>query len=277
MNILLQKCMPQHGLSRLMGYVGNCQWRWVKTPFIKRFIKAYGVDLSEAERTQVKDYSSFNDFFTRQLKPGVREFDHPADAILSPADGMLSQFGQISRGRCIQAKGVDYTVTDLLADDALAAQFEQGQFATIYLSPKDYHRVHMPMTGTLKKMIYIPGQLFSVNTYTAEHLPGLFTKNERVVCVFDTAHGPMVQVMVGAMIVASVFTQWAGCVAPSRTRQITAWDYSDNPITLARGDEMGFFQMGSTTVTLWPSDAPYFISGLHVNQSVQVGQPLLSE
>lgn len=275
MNIFFQTCMPQHALSRLMGCFGNCTWPWVKTPFIKRFVKTYGVDLSEAQRTQVSDYDSFNDFFTRQLKRGARQFDHPYEDILSPADGLLSQFGAIREGRCIQAKGIDFTVADLLADDQLATEFQSGQFATIYLSPKDYHRVHMPMTATLRKMIYVPGKLFSVNTYTADNLPGLFTKNERVVCVFDTDRGPMVQVMVGAMIVASIYTSWHGCVAPCRTKQVTVWDYSDNPITLQRGDEMGFFQMGSTTVTLWADDALTFSSALTVGQMVRVGQPIV--
>jgi phosphatidylserine decarboxylase len=277
MNIKLQGCLPQKALSRLMGWVASCRCRWFKNAMIRWFIRSYQVNLSEAERTSVNDYTCFNDFFTRYLKPGVRNLAHADTISISPADGVLSQFGTIQKGQCIQAKGVDYSVAALLADTAEAEQFDQGLFYTIYLSPRDYHRVHMPVSGRLTRMMHVPGCLFSVNEATAAALPGLFAKNERVVCYFDTEVGPMAMILVGAMIVASIFTQWHGCVTPPHSSTLTEWDYSDQDIRLARGDEMGYFQMGSTVITLFAEQALAFMSALKPGQPVQLGNALLSQ
>ena len=274
MKISIQRHIPQHLLSRLVGYLANARWRWLKNTMIRWFIRRYNVDITQAKFESLDQYPSFNAFFTRQLKDGVRSFDHPDHTVLMPADGVLSQFGLIQDGACVQAKGFDYTVSDLLADRTLATYFDRGSFATVYLSPRDYHRVHMPITGTLRQMIYVPGRLFSVNTQTASALPGLFTRNERVVCLFDTEAGPMAMVLVGAMIVASVFTAWHGQVAPSSLRHTSVWDYSDQNIVLARGDEMGYFQMGSTVIVLFAERTVEFDTYLRNTLPVQLGQPM---
>ncbi|MGK0498411.1 MAG: phosphatidylserine decarboxylase [Oceanicoccus sp.] len=251
--IIFQYLVPQHLLSRLAGKVADCEWPWLKNLFINWFIDRYQVNMDEAADPEPTNYASFNAFFTRQLEAGARPIVAEGNAIASPADGAISQLGTIENGRIFQAKGQNYTLTELLGgDEAIAAPFQDGKFATVYLSPKDYHRVHMPITGTLKTMIYVPGDLFSVNTVTAENVPRLFARNERAVCIFDTEIGPMAVVLVGAMIVAGIETVWAGQVAPIK-RSINTQHYFDQElsISLQKGDEMGRFKLGSTAIVLF--------------------------
>ncbi|MCL6415624.1 archaetidylserine decarboxylase [Aestuariirhabdus sp. Z084] len=274
---LLQYLIPQHALSRVAGWVAECRWPWLKNRFIGIFVRHYRVDMSQAAEEDPKAYAHFNDFFTRALKPDARVIAEDKSQLVCPADGQISQIGQIEYGRIFQAKGQDYSLTELVGGDtALADEFMNGAFATIYLSPRDYHRVHMPMNGTLRSMTYVPGQLFSVNQATAENIPRLFARNERVVAIFDTEQGPMAMILVGAMIVASIETVWAGLVAPVR-REIKCTDYSDEarqPITLKRGEEMGRFKLGSTVILLHPKDSMKWLESMRAGNSVRMGEAL---
>jgi phosphatidylserine decarboxylase len=222
----------------------------------------------------VAAYATFNDFFTRPLKPGARPLD-AADWVC-PVDGAISQLGPISGDQVFQAKGHSYSTTALVGGDAaLASQFQDGQFATIYLSPRDYHRIHMPCAGSLTRMVYVPGELFSVNPATARGVPGLFARNERVVCVFDTAFGPMVLVLVGATIVGSMATVWHGMVNPPRLPDVRTWTYEDDRITLGQGAEMGRFMLGSTVVMLWPQSADLrFQPDWSATRAVRMGETM---
>ncbi len=272
--IISQYLLPQHLLSRLAGCLANCTWAWVKNPFISWFVKRYGVDMREAEQTDPLAFACFNDFFTRALKPGARPLAPEPDAILCPADGTISQIGKIEHGRIFQAKGQSFSVLELVGGNpAHAALFQGGEFATVYLSPKDYHRVHMPCAGTLTDMVYVPGKLFSVNQITAENVPELFARNERVVCLFDTSHGPMAVVLVGAMIVASVETVWAGLVAPP-TRQLKAERYGQAAPTLERGSEMGRFKLGSTAIVLFGPGHAAWDPAMRAGAAVSMGQAM---
>ena len=249
--VLPQYLLPKKLVTQLAGRFASAELGGVTQAAISRFVAHYGVDMSEAAEPDITRYASFNDFFTRALRAGARPL---ADAdYVCPVDGAISQFGAIERDQIFQAKGHHYSTCALLAGDAaLAAEFENGQFATIYLSPKDYHRVHMPCAGRLLRMVYVPGDLFSVNPTTVRGVPGLFARNERVVCVFDTARGPFVLVLVGATIVGSMATVWHGVVTPPRPGEIKRWDYTNQPVELAKGAEMGRFLLGSTVVLLWP-------------------------
>ena len=250
--IRLQHLIPQHGLSRAAGWLASTDNALVKNTFIKWFVKRYKVDMSLAAEENPLAYACFNDFFTRALKPGARPIDSAADSIVCPADGAISQLGNIVDGRIFQAKGQDYTTLELLGgDETLAAEFAGGTFATVYLSPRDYHRVHMPYCGKLRSMVSIPGELFSVNTVTAENVPRLFARNERAVAIFDTDIGPMAVVLVGAMIVAGIETVWDGQIAPFASREIATSLYPYQNIQLNKGDEMGRFKLGSTAVILF--------------------------
>lgn len=270
--ILMQYLLPHHLLSRLAGCLANCTWSWVKNPFINWFVGHYKVDMSQALEENPTAYSSFNDFFTRVLKADARPLDRTPGGILCPADGTISQLGKIEHGRIFQAKGHSFSVTELLGGNpAHAAAFQGGEFATVYLSPRDYHRVHMPFTGTLTEMIYVPGRLFSVNQTTAENVPELFARNERVVCLFDTEVGPMAVVLVGAMIVASVETVWAGLVAPP-SRQLRATEYGQAAPSIARGEEMGRFKLGSTAVVLFGPNVASWQTELKAGSPVSMGQ-----
>ncbi|MEH6501236.1 MAG: archaetidylserine decarboxylase [Pseudoalteromonas distincta] len=272
--IISQYLLPQHLLSRLAGCLANCTWAWVKNPFISWFVKRYGVDMREAEQTDPLAFACFNDFFTRALKPGARPLAPEPDSILCPADGTISQLGKIEHGRIFQAKGQSFSVLELVGGNpAHAALFQGGEFATVYLSPKDYHRVHMPCAGTLTDMVYVPGKLFSVNQITAENVPELFARNERVVCLFDTSHGPMAVVLVGAMIVASVETVWAGLVAPP-TRQLKAERYGQAAPTLERGSEMGRFKLGSTAIVLFGPGHATWDPAMRAGAAVSMGQAM---
>lgn len=253
LKILLQYLMPKHLVSRLVGRLAAKQGGRLPQWLITRFIRQYQVNMSEALHEDPAHYASFNDFFTRELKADARPLVEGEQVLAMPVDGAISQLAPIQEGRIIQAKGHDYSARTLLGGDkALAAPFMGGDFATIYLAPKDYHRIHMPLDGVLKTMIYVPGELFSVNPLTASRVPELFARNERVVCVFDTAAGPMAMVLVGATIVASIETVWAGTVTPPAGKRIQRWDYDpESAPRLAKGAEMGRFKLGSTVVCLF--------------------------
>jgi phosphatidylserine decarboxylase len=255
--VLLQYLLPQKALTAFAGWcAGSRATGWTRS-VIPWFIKRYGVDMTEAANPDPRSYPTFNEFFTRALRPGARPLAS-ADWVC-PVDGAISQFGPINKDQIFQAKGHQYSTRALVGGDAqLAARFDDGHFATIYLSPRDYHRIHMPCDARLKRMIYVPGDLFSVNPVTARGVPGLFARNERVVCVFDTAHGPFIQVLVGATIVGSMATTWHGVVNPPRTPNVRQWRYDDAPVALKQGDEMGRFLLGSTVVLLWPRDTLCF-------------------
>ena len=278
--ILSQYLLPHHLLSRLIGYAAECRATWFKSRLINWFAKQYQVDMSEAAVEQLDAYEHFNAFFTRALKDGARPLDSGTDAVLCPADGAVSQLGKIEHGRIFQAKGHSFSVLELLGgDSARAAEFMGGEFATIYLSPKDYHRVHMPLAGTLREMVYVPGRLFSVNQTTAENVPELFARNERAVCIFDTERGPMAVVLVGAMIVASIETVWAGLVTPpKRELKSTRYDAAARaPIELAKGAELGRFKLGSTAIVLFGPEQVQWATDLAASSPVRMGQLLGSQ
>ncbi|WP_076415766.1 archaetidylserine decarboxylase [Shewanella sp. UCD-KL12] len=257
--IALQYIMPKHLVSRLVGKLAAAELGAVTTACIKWFIKQYKIDMSEAAQSEPEAYKTFNQFFTRPLKSGMRPIYDNEQYIVHPVDGAVSQLGPIKDGQIFQAKGHEYSSLALLgnqADDA--KRFEDGDFATIYLAPKDYHRIHMPVKGTLSKMTYVPGELFSVNPLTAENVPGLFARNERVVAIFETEIGPIAMVLVGATIVASIETVWAGTVTPPTGKNVFTWEYpTEGPdaLTLDKGAEMGRFKLGSTVVMLFAKDA----------------------
>lgn len=232
--------------------------------------------MSEAIQTDPFKYPTYNDFFTRHLKPECRPIDNNNDAIVSPADGNMAQIGMIKQDQILQAKGHNYSVQSLLGGDLnLATQFINGSFATIYLAPKDYHRVHMPLTGRLKKMIYVPGKLFSVNAHAAENIPDLFARNERVIAIFETIAGPMALILVGAMIVGSIETKWFGTVTPPHSKTIKTWEYnSDSNIELSKGDEMGLFKLGSTVIVLFASQTMLWDQNIGINSDLKMGSKI---
>lgn len=275
--ILFQHIVPQHLLSRFVGKIADCETPWVKNSFIKWFNKNYQINMSEAQEEIPTNYPSFNAFFTRALKEGARPIDQTAGIIVSPADGAISQLGPIDHGRIFQAKGRGYGLTTLLGGDQdRAADFIDGQFATVYLSPKDYHRVHMPVTGTLTHTIYVPGDLFSVNQTTAQGVDQLFARNERLVAFFDTEHGPMAMILVGAMIVAGIETVWSGQEAPLLKQPIhkSFTQQASTPITLEKGEEMGRFKLGSTVILLFGKDSIDWNESLTANSPVTLGEAL---
>ncbi len=275
--ILSQYILPHHLVSRAVGWLAECRVRWLKNALIKAFIRHFKVDMSESRVAHAEGFQHFNDFFTRELKEGARPLDQAPGAILNPCDGAISQLGRIEQGRIFQAKGHSFGLIDLLGGDhERAVPFMGGQFATIYLSPKDYHRVHMPLAGTLREMVYVPGRIFSVNTVTTEQVPELFARNERVVCLFDTERGPMAMILVGAMIVASIETVWAGLVTPpKRTLKRVAYDEAARaPIHLDKGAEMGRFKLGSTVILLFGPDQVRWAESLQPLSLVRMGQSL---
>jgi phosphatidylserine decarboxylase len=273
--IALQYFVPQALLSRLIGAVARCQWGFVKNRFIEKFIARYNVDMSQAQEENPRAYAHFNAFFTRALKPGMRTICSGVGEVACPADGAISQLGEIKNGRVFQAKGQDFNLLELLGgQEDLAAAFADGLFATVYLSPKDYHRVHMPLAGQLVRMVHIPGDLFSVNTITAGLVPRLFARNERVVCQFATDYGPMAVVLVGAMIVASIETPWAGVVAPTRKVIRNTYFGSAPTVNLAKGEEMGRFLLGSTAVVLLPKGIGRWRDDLKAGSPVMMGEAI---
>ncbi len=250
-SVFLQHLLPQQALTRLAGRVASWHGGARTTALIEWFVRRYGVDMSEAAEPDVAAYATFNDFFTRALKPGVRPL--ASSELICPVDGAISQWGAIEVDQIFQAKGHRYSTTSLVGGDAaLAAEFQNGHFATLYLSPRDYHRIHMPCAGVLRRMIHVPGDLYSVNPATARGVPGLFARNERVVCVFETEGRPWVLVLVGATIVGSMATVWHGAIDRSYG-DVRQWDYTDQHIALAQGQEMGRFLLGSTVVMLFPA------------------------
>jgi len=271
LKVIPQYLLPKLALTVFAGFVANAKWGGFTTRLITWFVARYGVQMAEAANPDIGSYATFNDFFTRSLRAGARPLAN-ADFIC-PVDGAISQLGVIEGGQIFQAKGHDYSTTALVGGDtALAAHFENGHFATLYLSPKDYHRIHMPCDGILRRMIYMPGALFSVNPTTARGVPGLFARNERVVCVFDSAHGLFVLTLVGATIVGSMATVWHGVVNPPRRPKVTEWTYDVNKISLKKGDEMGRFLLGSTVVMLFPKDTLAFSPTWQSTGAIRMGE-----
>jgi phosphatidylserine decarboxylase len=271
--VLPQYLLPKQALTALAGKFATARAGGLTTSVIRWFVGRYQVDMSEAANPDIASYSSFNEFFTRPLKPGARPLA-PA-AFICPVDGAISQFGAIERDQIFQAKGHSYTTSALVGGDAeLARQFADGDFATLYLSPKDYHRIHMPCDGRLLRMIHVPGALFSVNPTTARGVPGLFARNERVVCVFETAHGPFVLALVGATIVGSMATVWHGVVNPPRPGYLRDWSYDDRELRYRQGEEMGRFLLGSTVVMLFPRGVMKFNAEWAPQRPIRLGEKM---
>jgi phosphatidylserine decarboxylase len=271
--VMPQYLIPKQALTAFAGWVAGSQWGSVTTGIIDRFVRRYNVNMSEAANPDTASYKSFNEFFTRPLRGDARPLAQ-AD-LVSPVDGAISQCGPIEGDQVFQAKGHSYSTRALLGGDAaLAAQFQDGEFATLYLSPRDYHRIHMPCAGRLTRMIYVPGDLFSVNPTTARGVPGLFARNERVVCVFEGANGPFVMVLVGATIVGSMATVWHGVVNPPRPGVVREWTYEMGSITLAQGEEMGRFLLGSTVVMLFPQGLMQFNADWTQTRPIVMGEAM---
>lgn len=271
--LFLQYIVPQHLLSRLMGALANCRCKKLKNWAIGRFIKAYGVDMSLAVEQDYREYSSFNDFFIRHLKPDVRPVAPGEDILVSPVDGSVSELGDIRDGQLMQAKGTYFGLGALLAGQRdLVSAYQGGSFMTAYLSPKDYHRIHMPCDAELIKMVYVPGKLFSVNRQAVAAIEGLFARNERVICHFKTATGPLALILVGAMIVGSISVDWHGVVNAPRGETITAWEYEDQDIRFNKGDEMGYFKLGSTVITLTSQQDMKWVESLEADAPLMMGE-----
>lgn len=269
--VLPQYLLPKGALTNFAGRIAGAKGGAMTTRLIRWFVGRYNVNMDEALDPDITHYASFNDFFTRALRPGARPLAKAA--YVCPVDGRISQFGTIDKDQIFQAKGHNFSTTALVGGDAaLAAQFEHGSFANLYLSPRDYHRIHMPCDGRLTRMIYVPGELFSVNPTTARGIPGLFARNERVVCVFDTANGPFVMTLVGATIVGSMATVWHGVVNPPRTGQVRDWSYANDNVVLKQGEELGRFLLGSTVVMLFPKGTVDFNANWQPAGPVQLGE-----
>ena len=271
--VLPQYLMPKQALTAFAGWVAGSQWGSATTGIIDWFVQRYHVNMAEAANPDTASYKSFNEFFTRSLRADARPLAETA--FVSPVDGAISQCGPIEGDQVFQAKGHSYSTRALVGGDAaLAAQFQHGEFATLYLSPRDYHRIHMPCAGRLTRMIHVPGELFSVNPTTARGVPGLFARNERVVCVFEGEHGPFVMVLVGATIVGSMATVWHGVVNPPRPGTLREWSYEMDSISLAKGEEMGRFLLGSTVVMLFPKGAVQFEKDWAPSRPIGMGEPM---
>ncbi len=275
----LQYILPKLWLTRLAGWGASKRAGWLTKAVIDLFVKYYKVNMSEALRSDTASYRTFNDFFVRPLRDGVRPVNNDPNVLVMPADGVISQLGPIEDNKILQAKGHNYTLEALLAGNhQMADLFRNGQFATTYLSPRDYHRVHMPCNGILREMIYVPGDLFSVNHLTAQNVPNLFARNERVICLFDTEFGPMAQILVGATIVGSIETVWAGTITPPREGIIKRWAYpageADGAVALLKGQEMGRFKLGSTVINLFAPGQVNLISGLQNLSITKLGEAL---
>ncbi|WP_029414252.1 archaetidylserine decarboxylase [Acidovorax radicis] len=271
--VLPQYLMPKQALTTLAGKFASARLGSLTTSVIRRFVARYNVNMAEAANPDITSYASFNDFFTRALRPGARPLA-TAD-LICPVDGAISQLGPIAKDQVFQAKGHTYSTTALVGGDAAAAaRFDNGHFATLYLSPRDYHRIHMPCAGELTRMVHVPGDLFSVNPTTARGVPGLFARNERVVCFFESAQGPFVLVLVGATIVGSMATVWHGQVNPPRTGTLRQWDYAKGQVSLRQGEEMGRFLLGSTVVMLFPAGPLQFNPQWAPTRPIQLGEAM---
>jgi phosphatidylserine decarboxylase len=267
--------LPHHWLTGFIHRAARCEWPAFKNALIERFIRLYRVDMDLAEVRDPHAFPHFNAFFTRALRPDARPLELGAGAILSPVDGKVSECGRIEAGRILQAKGHRYRLNDLLADDRdMTRMFEGGAFATLYLSPRDYHRIHMPLTGRLRKQVYVPGRLFPVNTPSTRVVPSLFARNERVIALFETKAGPLAMILVGALFVGSMETVWAGTITPTNHRYIQVRDYSAElvPVVLKQGAEMGRFNMGSTVILLFGAGRATWSTGLCADAPVKMGQ-----
>lgn len=271
--VLPQYLLPKQALTTLAGKFASARLGGLTTSVIRWFVGRYNVNMGEAANPDIASYASFNDFFTRALKDGARPL---ADAdLICPVDGAISQFGPIAKDQVFQAKGHTYSTTALVGGDAAAAaRFDDGYFATLYLSPRDYHRIHMPCAGELTRMVHVPGDLFSVNPTTARGVPGLFARNERVVCFFESAQGPFVLVLVGATIVGSMATVWHGQVNPPRPGTLRQWDYAPGQVSLQKGEEMGRFLLGSTVVMLFPKGPLQFNPQWAPARPIQLGEAM---
>ncbi|QPB43671.1 phosphatidylserine decarboxylase [Rodentibacter haemolyticus] len=276
LKIAFQYVMPQFYLTRFAGWFAKQKWGKITHLAIQVFAKKYHIDMSIAQKEQFNEYASFNEFFIRPLKENARPINQNPSALCLPADGRISECGHIDDNRLLQAKGHFFRLEELLAEDeTLVETFKNGEFVTTYLSPRDYHRVHMPCDGTLRKMIYVPGELFSVNPFLAQHIPNLFARNERVICVFDTEFGTMVQILVGATITASIGTTWAGVINPPRHDTVKTWTYEgENAVKLTKGQEMGWFQLGSTVINLFQENQVRLADHLTVSEPVRMGEIL---
>ncbi|WP_127959820.1 archaetidylserine decarboxylase [Serratia microhaemolytica] len=275
--IKTQYGLPRMALTRFAGWLANKRVRWLTQLLVSAFVRYYRVNMQEAQNPDIRSYATFNDFFARALHDGARPIVAEPELLALPADGAISQLGRIEEGQLFQAKGHYYSLEALLAgNEQLAEQFRHGLFATTYLAPRDYHRVHMPCDAVLREMIYVPGDLFSVNQLTAAHVPNLFARNERVICVFDTDVGTMVQILVGATIVGSIETVWAGTVTPPREGIIKRWRYpaADQPgaVVLAKGEMMGCFKLGSTVINLFTPGKIAFVPTLSSGSVTRMGQ-----
>ncbi|MFO1436302.1 MAG: archaetidylserine decarboxylase [Gammaproteobacteria bacterium] len=270
-----QYVLPQHGLSACAYALTRTRVRWLKNVLIRAFIAQYKVNMQEAAQSDSTQYQNFNAFFTRTLKTGARPLPESPNALASPVDGAISQIGLLRNNMLIQAKGREYSVEALLGGDVdNARRFHGGAFATLYLSPRDYHRIHMPCDGTLKEMVYVPGRLFSVNSATTRQVDCLFSRNERVICYFDTDHGRMAIVMVGAIFVGSIETTWAGEITPASPRQMACWRYDAKPQDFARGQEIGRFNMGSTVILLFEPAQLQWADAMRSETAIRQGQSL---
>jgi phosphatidylserine decarboxylase len=276
--VALQYLLPQHLLSRAVHWLARNRTSWIKNALIDNFVVNYRPDLTEAEQSDPRKYPSFNEFFTRALRPGARPVDPAPDVLVSPVDGVVSQLGRLDGSWLVQAKGLAYTLESLLDEmtPAWASAFRGGAFATLYLAPTNYHRVHMPLTGSLQAAWYVPGQLFSVNATTASAVPGLFARNERVVCVFSEGTLSFALIMVGALFVGSMTTVWHGDITPRtpRARAELALNFTDARLRQDKGAEMGRFNMGSTVILLLPPGRSEWLASLAAGSEVRVGRPL---
>lgn len=274
--VVLQRVLPTHALSRIVHRATRSESRWLRDAILKRFLANFRVKLDEAAEPDPYAYKSFNAFFTRALKDGARPVAPAPDAVASPVDGTCSQAGRITNGRVFQAKGHDFSIVSLLGGvPSVAAPFFHGDFATIYLAPRDYHRIHMPLDGRLTRMVHVPGRLFAVNPPAVRRIDGLFARNERVACLFDTTAGPMAVVMVGALFVGSIETVWAGEVTPPSRRSVTTWRYDgDDAPSFRRGDEIGRFNMGSTVILAFGKDRVALDEMLQAETRVQMGEAI---
>ena len=270
--------LPQLAITRTAGWLAERRWGVLTHAVIKTFVACYQINMAEAQKSRAADYASFNEFFIRPLKDGARPINAEPQTLVLPADGRVSEAGVIEAGRLIQAKGHDFTALELLAgDEALAAEFSDGLFLTTYLSPRDYHRVHMPCDAALRRMVYVPGELYSVNPFLAQHIPNLFARNERLICVFDTEFGTMVQILVGATVTASISTVWAGVINPPRSKSVLQWLYpaeGEGAVRLAKGQEMGAFRLGSTVINLFPKNSIRLNGSLVAGAPVRMGEAL---
>lgn len=277
--IALQHLLPKRWLTELVGWGAERRGGWLTRRFTTLFVHVYNVDMQEAQQPNVAAYPTFNDFFVRPLSDDARPIDADPSVLVLPADGVISQFGPIESEQVFQAKGHHYSLKALLAgNESLIAYFRDGSFAIIYLAPRDYHRVHMPCNGMLREMLYVPGKLFSVNPLTAANIPNLFARNERLICLFDTDFGPMAQILVGAIIVGSIETVWAGTITPPRPGIIKRWSYpqvnSADAVVLLKGQEMGRFKLGSTVINLFAGKNVLLSEHLHTCYVTRVGQRL---